>query len=129
MLVAGSLIYARVALAHKDLDTELECVHPATGKADGLGELKGGMLFDLSLGFARRLMMPHPAEQGAVVVLEELAKKIAFEVAVGRNGKIWIDAGDVSRTLVVGRAVTETDQMLLSIEEQRRYVNSLLKNL
>ena len=109
------------------MDPELECVNPSTGKADGLGELKGGMVFDISLGMARRLMMPDPAGQGAVVVLEELATRLPFEVALGRNGRIWIDAGSVAKTLVIGRAVVDTDQRLLGMDQQRKLVGKLLQ--
>ena len=41
VLAPGSLVYARVAMASRHMDTELECVSPATGKADGLGPLPG----------------------------------------------------------------------------------------
>ena len=128
-LSAGSLIYARVSSASKHLDPELECLNPSTGKADGMGELKGGMVFDISLGEARRLMMPKPGEQGGVVVLEEMGEKLPFEVAVGRNGKIWIDSKGVKETILVGRAVVETDRGCLGVEEQRKLVRGLLKSL
>lgn len=111
------------------MDPELECVHPGTGRSDGLGELKGGMVFDVSLGMARRLMMPDPGRQGGVMLLEECAEKIPFEIAVGRNGRIWVDAGDVGRTLMVGRAIVETDRERLGVEEQRKTVRRLLTGL
>lgn len=126
-LSSGSLIYARISSASKHLDPELECVNPSTGKADGMGELKGGMVFDISLGMARRLMMPKPGEQGGVVVLEEFGEKLPFEVAVGRNGRIWIDSKGVKETLLVGRAVTETDKGGLGVDEQRKLVRKYLK--
>src|SRR3954453_17232230 len=53
MLQAGDLVYARVSTASDYLDAvELECVSATTGKADGLGPLKDGMVFDVSLGMA-----------------------------------------------------------------------------
>lgn len=94
-----------------------------------MGELKGGVVFDISVGMARRLMMPKPVEQGGVVVLEEMGEKMPFEVAVGRNGKIWIDSKGVKETIMVGRAVVETDTGCLGIEEQRKLVRGLLKSL
>ena len=93
-----------------------------------MGELKGGMVFDISLGMARRLMMPKPGEQGGIVVLEEIGERLPFEVAVGRNGKIWIDSKGIKETILVGRAVMETDRGLLAVEEQRRLVRGLLKS-
>ncbi|KAI9671604.1 MAG: exosome non-catalytic core subunit rrp40 [Trizodia sp. TS-e1964] len=128
-LPAGALVYARVATALKHMDPELECVNPATGKADGLGPLKGGMVFDISGGMARRLMMGSPGEQGGVVVLEELAARLPFEVAVGRNGRVWVSSASLSATLAVGRAIQETDRGRLGADEQRRLVKRLLKGV
>jgi exosome complex component RRP40 len=128
-LNAGSLVYARIALANKHMDPEIECVNPATGKSDGLGELKGGMLFDVSLGMSRRLMMPNPSAQGSIVILDEIAEKVPFEMAVGRNGKVWVDAEGVSETLAVGRAIQETDQGNLGVDEQRKVAKRLLKDI
>ncbi|KAI9813493.1 MAG: exosome non-catalytic core subunit rrp40 [Thelocarpon impressellum] len=129
MLSPGSLVYARVSLASKHLEPELECVKAATGKADGLGELKGGMVFDVSLGFARRLMMPDVAGQGGVVLLEELAERVPFEMAVGRNGRVWVDAMEVRKTLAVGSALVQVDASVSGVEEQRALVKRLLKGL
>lgn len=53
-LNVGTLIYARVSLANKDMEPELECINPTSGKAEGYGELKGGFMFKCSLGMARR---------------------------------------------------------------------------
>ncbi len=127
MLQSGSLVYARIVLANKYMDPELECVNSTTGRADGLGELKGGMVFEISLSMARRLMMPDPAKQGAVVVLEECAEKIPYEIAVGRNGKIWVNAGDTRKTLAVGRAIVETDEGRLNVDEQKKAVKRCMK--
>ncbi|KAH0543736.1 hypothetical protein FGG08_001918 [Glutinoglossum americanum] len=125
----GSLVYARIALANKHMDPEIECVNPATGKSDGMGELKGGMLFDVSLGMSRRLMMPNPSAQGSMVILDEIAEKVPFEMAVGRNGRVWVDAEGVAKTLVVGRAIQETDEGNLGVDEQRKVAKRLLRDL
>lgn len=129
-LIPGSLAYARVSLANKHMDPELECVSSSTGKAEGLGPLTGGMLFDISLGMARRLMMSNPAEKGKVVVLEEMGEAgVAFEVAVGRNGKLWVDSKNTKTTLAIGKAVKETDEKSLSVEEQKKLVKKLAREL
>ncbi|SLM34616.1 Nucleic acid-binding, OB-fold [Lasallia pustulata] len=128
-LVSGSLIYARISSASKHLEPELVCYNPSTGKSEGMGELKEGMVFDISLGMARRLLMGRQKEDGGMVVLEEIADKVAFEVAVGRNGRIWVHSGSVKETLLVGRAVQETDREGLGLEEQRKLVRRLLKGL
>ncbi|KAF6222990.1 hypothetical protein HO133_001041 [Letharia lupina] len=128
-LNSGSLIYARVLSASKHTDPELACCNPSTGKSEGMGELKGGMVFDVSLGMARRLLLARQQEEGGLVVLEEIAEKVAFEVAVGRNGKVWVKSGGVKETLLVGRALQETDREGLGVEEQGRLVKKLLRGI
>lgn len=117
-LVPGSLIYARVISASKFMDPELVCVNPSTGKSEGMGELKGGMVFSLSLGMSRRLLAKKQVNEGGLLVLEEIAKKLAFEVAIGRNGLVWVKAEGVRETLHVGRALQETDKAIFGAEEQ-----------
>lgn len=129
-LVQGSLVYARITLANKHMDPELECMTTSTGKSDGLGPLTGGMLFDVSLAMARRLMMAKPLEQGRLVVLEELgAAGVAFEIAVGRNGKVWVNSKSVKGTLAVGKAIQETDSKALGIEEQKKLVKKVVREI
>jgi len=128
-LVPGSLVYARVCTATKHQDTEITCVNPASGKADGMGELKGGMVFDVSLGFARRLLMGKQREDGQLGVLEDAAEKIKFEIAVGRNGKVWVDASSVKEVLMVGKALTETDQRGSDLDAQKKLVRKLLRDV
>ncbi|KAA8903031.1 hypothetical protein FN846DRAFT_908269 [Sphaerosporella brunnea] len=124
ILQPGSTVYARVSLANKHMDPELECFDAETGKASGFGELKGGMVFSVSLGLARRLLgdgkkMRQVARRAGeewegghgAEVLEELGKSLAFECAVGRNGKVWIDSEDVKTTLLVGRCIIASETM------------------
>lgn len=112
------------------MDPELECVSSSTGKADGLGPLTGGMLFNVSLGMSRRLMLPNPAEAGKLVILEELGGGgLAFEIAVGRNGKVWVDSKSIQATLAIGKAIQETDQKSLGVEEQKKLAKKLVSAL
>lgn len=129
-LEAGALVYARVTLANKHMDPELECVSSTTGKSDGLGPLVGGMLFDVSLNMARRLMLSKPVEQGKLAVLEELGKEgLAFETAVGRNGKVWVNSASIKATLAIGKALQETDTKHLSLEAQQKLAKKLLAGI
>ncbi len=113
----------------KHLDPEIVCYNPSTGKSEGMGELKGGMVFDVSLGMARRLLLSRQKEDGGVVVLEEIAEKVAFEIAVGRNGKVWVKSKGVRETLLVGRALRETDRDGLGLQEQGKLVRKLLRQI
>ena len=126
-LSPGSLVYARVVTASKHMEPEIACYNPSTGKSEGMGELKGGMVFDVSLGMASRLLVKKQLEEGGLVMLEEIAQKVAFEVAVGRNGKDWVKAGGVNETIAVGKALQETDQGGLDIEQQEKLVKNLTR--
>ena len=63
-------MYARVSLANRDMEPEIECFDPSTGKSDGFGELKGGLVVNCSLQTARQYAGPihesSQAEEGAV---------------------------------------------------------------
>src|SRR5690606_10366933 len=114
---AGTVVYCRVSLANKFMDTEVECFNAETGKADGFGELKNGMLFPVSLGLARRLLgdgkklrvlkgrqasgKKIPMSNG-LEAIEELGRRLSFEIAVGRNGRIWVNSADTKTTLLIG---------------------------
>lgn len=96
-------------------------MNPSTGKGEGMGELKGGMVFSISLGMARRLLAKKKEGMdvgGGLMVLEEIARKLAFEVAIGRNGLVWVKAEGVRETLLVGKALQEADKAILGVEEQ-----------
>lgn len=126
-LKSGDLVYARVSRAVKGEDVELECVSPSTGKSEGLGQLKGGMIFNVSTSFARRLMMAGSA--GGVTILEALGEKLNFEIAVGRNGLVWIQAATTATTLVIGNLLLETESKAYSQIEQGKTVKRALKQL
>ncbi|MCJ1291065.1 exosome non-catalytic core subunit rrp40 [Xylographa carneopallida] len=128
-LSAGSLVYAKVTSASKHMDPEITCCNPSTGKSDGMGELKEGMVFKVSLGIARRLLAAKQREEGGLVILEDIAEKIPFEVAVGRNGNVWVNSKGVKEILLVGKALHETDQQGLNIDEQKKLVKRLLKTI
>lgn len=126
----GNLVYARVTLANKHMDPEIECVSSSTGKSEGLGPLTGGMLFPVSLAMARRLMLGNPVTQGELGVLRDLSSAgLAFEIAVGRNGRVWVNSKSVKITMVVGRAIMETDENALGMGEQAKLVQRLVREM
>ncbi len=129
-LKANDLVYAKVIFAQRNMEVELSCVNPSTGKAepDGLGPLNGGMLFDVSVGLAERMLK----KQG-VTFLEELGMKIqgGFEIAVGKNGKVWVDCPEsgVKGVCAVGRCLEAVDDGLLLEKEQKKIVNRICHEL
>ncbi|KAL2868593.1 exosome non-catalytic core subunit RRP40 [Aspergillus lucknowensis] len=148
MLRGGDLLYARVLSTGLGAGTEVEltCVNPATGKAEpgGLGPLNGGMVFDISTGMAARLIRASSSssdqEDGVagLVVLDELGKKLekagGFEIAVGRNGKVWVDCSNseedaVKATVAIGRCLTTIDEHNLNPTDQRKLVTKVLRDM
>lgn len=88
-LKVGQVIYARVCQDSPEIDIEIECLDPTTGKDGGFGILEeSGYVFDISLNFANELLF------GDGFYLEKLASKCKFEIAIGLNGKIWIKCGE-----------------------------------
>lgn len=89
-LKQGQCVYARVSSYIPELETELECFDPTTGKEGGFGLLdESGYVFDVELNFARELLF-----NSGFLVLEKLSTKCMFEIAIGINGKIWLKCGD-----------------------------------
>ncbi|KAJ5294119.1 hypothetical protein PENANT_c009G06795 [Penicillium antarcticum] len=146
MLKQGELVYARVLSVGvgAGAEVELTCVSPSTGKAEGgMGPLAGGMVFDVSTGMAARLIRANnPSaeidEIEGLVILAELDKKLdpfgGFELAVGRNGKVWVNCSDseentVKATVAIGRCLQETDQKNLHPHDQKKLVSKVLREM
>ena len=58
----GTTVYARVASVDPDLEPELDCISPATGKADGFGELAEGIHLDCPLHLCKQYIPLLPTE-------------------------------------------------------------------
>lgn len=108
-LKIGDLVYARVSSAEKELEAELECVDPTTGKDAGYGLLDGGITVEVSLKFARHLLFDN-----GFPLLSILAKHTQFEIAIGVNGKIWIKCEEVKDTLACYRSILDCQNLPVS---------------
>jgi len=115
-LTVGSSVYARVAVANKDMETELVCTS-AANKGDGFGELVGGYLFKCSLGLARGLLYETNP------VLNALGKRIPYEIAVGMNGRVWIYSQSVTNTILISNAILNAEHL------PTRHVESMVQQL
>lgn len=116
----GSLLYARVSLAHKDMEPELECFDAQTRKAEGFGELKGGFMVRCSLKMCR-LCVVHvlPSNNKNLTfsrlldpkhfLLPFLGARFPLEAAVGMNGRVWISAKEVKQTIAIARCIRAVD--------------------
>ncbi|KAI9246143.1 hypothetical protein BY458DRAFT_528232 [Sporodiniella umbellata] len=120
-LSVRSLVYTRVSMANRDMEAELECVNPSTGKADGFGELSGGFVFCASLGLCRRLLNPKTP------ILTLLGDRFPFETAVGMNGRVWVNSEEHNITILIANAIQYSEY--LSEEECHQLVKDLISKL
>lgn len=108
-LEVGTLVYARVVLANKDMEPEVSCAAPpGVGAKDWVtkesvfGELEGGNVFDCPQALCRELLATDSA------VLDALGGVAPFELAIGVNGRVWIAATDVRHAILVQHAVLQS---------------------
>ncbi|KAI4328503.1 hypothetical protein L6164_020854 [Bauhinia variegata] len=118
---AGTLLYARVVKANPGMNPELSCTD-ASGKAAEFGSLKDGYTFECSTGLSRMLL-----SSPTCPVLDALGKKLSFEIAVGLNGRVWVNAASPSTTIIVANAIMNSES--LSGVQQRLMVEKLLQKI
>ncbi|XP_074279196.1 uncharacterized protein LOC141604657 [Silene latifolia] len=114
----GTLVYARVVKANAGMNPELSCTD-ASGKAAEFGPLDDGYMFDTSTGLSRILLSSPPSP-----LLEGLGKKLSFEIAVGLNGRVWVNAESPAKVILVCNAIMKSGSS--SPGEQKVYVEKLL---
>ncbi|EFC38600.1 predicted protein [Naegleria gruberi] len=108
----GSLVYGRVTLANKDLDLEITCESSpgmkkkdwSTGKSV-FGELKGGYVTECSLGMARKLLDPN------CYLLKLLSEHVSFEIAIGLNGRVWINSEAPNDIVLICNAIQNSEHL------------------
>ncbi|KAL2243942.1 UNVERIFIED_CONTAM: Peroxisomal membrane protein PEX14 [Sesamum indicum] len=101
----GTLLYVRVVKANTGMNPELSCMD-ASGKAAEYGPLKDGFMFESSTGLSRTLLSTPTCP-----VLETLGKKLAFEIAVGLNGRVWVNATSPSVIVLVANTIMQTESL------------------
>lgn len=103
-LNVGDLVYAKVLSASKHVETELVCVN-SNGKRDGLGLIgdKGGALITLSIDTTRVLLSPQ------CDLLERLGQLYRYEIALGMNGRIWVNSNETSTIIQVANELRKFD--------------------
>ena len=83
------------------------------------GEIRGGTVTRISLGLARELLQPD------CLVLTELASlNLAFELAIGVNGLLWIHSATPEYTVAILNAIKNSE--VLSEEQVRSMVKALV---
>jgi len=123
-LTIGSLVYCRITRASKNMEAEASCIEPGSSKSwvggqTLYGELKGGNVVQVSLGLAKSLL----SRNGPI--LQMLGDKIPFESAVGVNGRVWVQAGSVSETVLLSVAIKNADT--LPANQWKQLVSKMLE--
>ena len=77
----------------------------AKGKAGEFGGLKGGYMFRCSIRLARDLLKKN------CVVLKALGKSLAFEVAVGMNGRVFVKAEAPETVVLIVQALKNSENL------------------
>ncbi|GAB4856712.1 hypothetical protein Ancab_014627 [Ancistrocladus abbreviatus] len=117
----GTLLYARVVKTNAGMNPELSCMD-ASGKAAEFGPLKDGYMFESSTGLSRMLL-----SSPTCPVLDDLGKKLSFEIAAGLNGRVWVNAASPSTVILVANAIMNSES--LSGVQQKIMVEKLLQRV
>lgn len=99
----GDLLYARVLNANADIEPELVCVN-SNGKRGKLGPLQEGFFFKCSLNLGRLLL------RESCPALQALTDELAYEIAVGVNGRIWVKAHSTRETVGLANAIMSLEK-------------------
>ncbi|XP_050377424.1 uncharacterized protein LOC126794698 isoform X2 [Argentina anserina] len=117
----GTLLYVRIVKANPCMNPELSCTD-ASGKAAEYGPLKDGYMFECSTGLARMLL-----SSPILPVLAVLGKNISFQIAIGLNGRVWVNATEADKVIIVANAIMNSEN--LSGVQQIAMVDKLLKKI
>lgn len=135
-LKTGDLLYARISSCNihvMEPEISCECLPGEIAKGQGskkdwmtdestYGVLKGGSCIQVSLGLAQELLKP------SSVVLDALADaKIPFEICIGVNGFIWVNASSPEYTILILNAIQNSQVM--TEEQVRGMVKSLIQTV
>jgi len=86
------------------MEPELACLS-ARNKAEGYGELLEGYMFKCSIGLAYKLL------EDNCPILTCLGKIIPYEIAVGMNGRIWINSSSNKHTILISNAILNSEYL------------------
>ncbi|KAH3721190.1 exosome complex component RRP40-like [Dreissena polymorpha] len=102
----GDLVYGKLLVANKDMEPELVCIDSA-GRSAGMGVIgrDGGFLHTCSLNLIRKMLSPD------CPLLKQLGRSMKYEITVGVNGRIWVQARSVIQTITVINAIDAAEFM------------------
>jgi exosome complex component RRP40 len=136
ILLPGQVVYARILQINNEnhlYDPILSCINgqydagiPSkdwTTKEGCYGELRGGTVCRISMQQARNILDPIAKNN---IVLNELAKhkQLAFEIAIGMNGYIWINSTISEYIILILNAIQNSN--VLTAEQNRAMVKNIV---
>lgn len=100
----GDCVYAKLLNAHREMEPELVCID-SYFKAGKLGILSNdGFIMDISISLAHSLLkIENP-------LLRILGKKFPYEIALGVNGKVWINCKKLKDCLNMIKVFKEAEK-------------------
>ncbi len=102
-LDVGSVVYARVLVANKDMEPELVCID-SDNKGDGFGEIRpGGLLTRCSCSLSQAL------QKANCQILEHIGKHLAYEIIVGANGRFIVNADKMQEVVAITNAILQSE--------------------
>lgn len=116
----GDLVYCRVDTTDRDIQPTLSCMDTA-GRSAGFGPLVGGHQCKCSSAYARMLLTtvtPLP------LVLSELSRSLQFDIAIGANGRVWVDSSSIDVSIAVARVLEGSEGM--QPQEIKAFVKKVL---
>jgi len=121
-LEAGNLIYAKVLHVNKSTRPRLTCISKMSNKdwASGesiYGELKEGMVLDFPMSFCKSLLKDEKN------LLEELKKYVTYEIAIGHNGKIWVNSTSLKNIMLILNIIRKSQEQ--SVDEMREFLKQI----
>ena len=117
-LKRGDVVYCRVADTDRDVDTELTCLSATGVKKDWAsgeavyGPLVTGLVVRVPPAYALKLLHPDSS------VLNALGRRLAFEIAVGMNGAVWLKAAVPAEAVVLRNALLNAQGMSSAAETE-----------
>jgi len=130
-LTKGAAVFCRVVRTGDDFDPELTCIGTGSdntgGKKDWMtdecmfSELKGGNIFRVSIAHAVSLLKPKN------VVLNELGLVLQFEIAIGRNGVVYVNGNNRTQVVVICNCIERSENMTPS--NVKKMVKRLVEEL
>ncbi|XP_064477486.1 exosome complex component RRP40-like [Ornithodoros turicata] len=114
----GDLVFTQVLSSCRDMEPELVCVN-SYGRKGMLGVLRSPTSFwmRVPIDLVNRLLSKD------CPLLRSLGQHIPFEISLGQNGRVWVNANTLANTLAVCDAISSAENLTME-QIKRRWEQS-----